>query len=102
VVDEGRSLTPNDAVPARGESATYWLRRCHGFRVESDRGRIGVVEDVLYGAEPARPAALVVRRGVLRQRVDVIPLEDVEAIYPRLERLVVRKVGECPAAREGR
>jgi hypothetical protein len=38
----------------------YWLRNCHGFRVETPRGRLGIVEDVLYGAEHDESAALAV------------------------------------------
>ena len=43
---------------------TYWIRNCHGFRVYSPRGRLGIVEDVLYGGDPDRPAALAVRGGL--------------------------------------
>ena len=76
--------------PIRGEQTAYWLRRCHGFRVESRDGRIGTVEDILYGAEHDQPSALVVRTGLLRQRCELIPIEEIDTIEPRLQRLVVR------------
>ena len=41
--------------------AASWIRRCHGYRVDSLRGRVGIVADVLYGANQDRPAALAVR-----------------------------------------
>jgi hypothetical protein len=83
-------MTGEQTPPARGEQAAYWLRRCHGFRVDSPEGRVGIVEDVLYGAEYDRPSALVVRTGLLRQRLQVVAMEEVDAVYPRLERVVLR------------
>jgi hypothetical protein len=53
------------------------------------------VEDVLYGAEHDRPSALLVRTGIFHRRLDAISVEDVEAIYPRLQRLSVRVVREA-------
>jgi len=42
---------------------------------------------VLYGAEHDRPSALLVRTGIFRRNLEAISLEDVEAIYPREQRL---------------
>ena len=67
----------------------YWTRNCHGFRVELARRRLGIVEDVLYGAEPDRPAALVVRGGVFGGRVELVPVEAVETIEPSRRRLTL-------------
>ena len=84
-------MTDGDELsPAQGEQAAYWLRRCQGFRVDSAGGRIGIVEDVLYGAEHDRPSALLVRSGIFKRRLEAISLDDVEAIYPRAQRLSVR------------
>ena len=83
-------MTGEQMPPPRGEQCTYWLRRCHGFRVDSPEGRVGVVEDVLYGGAYDRPSALVVRTGLLRQRLEVVAIEEVDAVYPRLERVVLR------------
>jgi hypothetical protein len=69
-------------APAEGEHAASWLRRCHGFRVESAGRLFGFVEDALYGADPARPAALLVRTGMFRRKIETVSVEDVEAIYP--------------------
>jgi hypothetical protein len=78
---EGRIVTQ------AGES--YWLRHCHGFRVESPGGRLGIVEDVLYGEDPERPKALAVRGGLFGQRVELVPVEKVEAIEPDRKRLTL-------------
>ena len=86
------STTAEVPIPAQGEQAAYWLRRCQGFRVESDGRRIGIVEDVLYGAEHDRPSALLVRTGMLKRRLEAISLEDVEEIFPRAQRLSLRAV----------
>jgi hypothetical protein len=80
--------------PAQGEQAAYWLRRCHGFRVDAAGRRIGIVEDVLYGAQHDRPSALLVRSGIFRRRLEAISLDDVEAVYPRAQRLSVRLVAQ--------
>jgi hypothetical protein len=83
-------MTGERTPPTRGEQAAYWLRRCHGFRVDSPEGRVGVVEDILYGAEYDRPSALVVRTGLLKKRLELVAIEEVEAVYPRPERVILR------------
>jgi hypothetical protein len=60
----------------------YWLQNCHGFRVDSPRGRRGVVEDVLYGAERDHPSALAVRGGLFGQRLEFIPIKRVDSVEP--------------------
>jgi len=82
-----------ESSPAQGDQAAYWLRRCHGFRVDSAGERVGIVEDVLYGAEHDRPAALLVRSGIFKRKLEAISREDVEAIYPRTQRISVRAIG---------
>jgi hypothetical protein len=72
---EGRTVT--------GVGDDYWLRYCHGFRVESPQGRRGIVEDVLYGAEHDLPSALAVRGGLFGQRLELVPIEAVNSVDPR-------------------
>jgi hypothetical protein len=67
----------------------YWLRNCHGFRVETPSGRLGLVEDVVYGAGPERPSALAVRGGILGRKLSVVPVDAVETIEPGRKRLTV-------------
>lgn len=68
---------------------SYWLRQCHGFRVETPGGRLGIVEDVLYGADLERPSALAVRGGLFGQRVELVPVENIDAIEPSRKRLTL-------------
>jgi hypothetical protein len=63
-------------IPAQGEQAAYWLRRCQGFRVDSEGRRIGIVENVLYGAEHDRPSAFLVRTGIFKRRLEAISLDE--------------------------
>ena len=51
MADDGHGATRGPSAPD-----PYWLRHSHGFRVVSARGRVGIVEDVLYGADRERPA----------------------------------------------
>jgi hypothetical protein len=60
----------------------YWLRNCHGFRVDSPTGRRGIVEDVLYGADRDHPLALAVRGGLFGQRLEFIPIKRVDSVEP--------------------
>ena len=71
-------------------SDTHWLRECHGFRVDWQGRRLGVVEDVLYGAELDRPAALAVRGGLFGGRLQIVPVEAVDEISPRSKRIAIR------------
>lgn len=66
----------------------YWLGHCEGFRVDGPQGRVGFVETVL-GPE-GEPEALLVRGGILGGRVLVVPIEAVEDVRPRAERIVIR------------
>ena len=88
------TTTADEPRPAQGEQAAYWLRRCQGFRIDSEGRRIGVVEDVLYGAEYDRPSALLVRTGIFKRKLEAIPLEHIEAIYPREQRLSLRALSQ--------
>jgi len=74
----------------------YWLRHCHGFRVDSPRGRRGIVEDVLYGAEHDHPSALVVRGGLFGRRLELIPIETVDSVEPSRKLLTLHDSGRDP------
>ena len=79
--------------PIRKQQADdYWLGHCHGFKVEAGGRRLGVVEDVLYGAEPARVSALAVRGGLFGNRLDLVPVEAVERVEAREKQVFLRAV----------
>jgi hypothetical protein len=71
------------------EDTGYWLRHCEGFRVDSGRRRLGVVECV--AAEDAMDGAEVVavRTGGLRSRRVLVALDDVVEVRPSECRLIV-------------
>jgi hypothetical protein len=63
--------------------ADYWLCRCEGFRVDSDRGRLGIVEEVRFASRVDRPDWLALRSGFFARNLRVVPVDAVAAIYPR-------------------
>ncbi len=76
-------------------SRYYWLCRCEGFRVDSPEGRYGLVEAVMFRRRPDEPDALIVRSGVLARRLVIVPIEDVEDVLPRRERVVLARVPDA-------
>jgi hypothetical protein len=69
----------------------YWLRNCRRFRVEAPDRRLGTVADVGFGAD-GEPAVLIVRADLFRRRVGHVPVDQVEAIVPEEERIIL-----CPS-----
>jgi hypothetical protein len=78
-----------EAIRADEDMSAYWLRTCQGFRVDSDNGRIGVVEEVRF-SPGKKPQALAVRTGLFRTRVEIVPVSDVERVIPRKKRVLLR------------
>jgi len=77
------------------------FRHCSGFRVEWPDGEIGFVEDVLFGSDPDRPAALAVRCERPGGDVEIVALEAVEAVYAGERRIRLQRADGSgpPAAR---
>jgi hypothetical protein len=70
----------------------YLLTRCDGFSVEAPAGRyVGVVEGVRFGSRIDRPEQLEVAVGRLRQRLLLVPTDDVEYISHDQELIVLRR-----------
>jgi hypothetical protein len=65
----------------------YWATHCEGFRVDFPGGAHGYVEEVRHGSDPDRAAALVIRVGVLGRRVVIVPVDEIEYLVPRAERI---------------
>ena len=65
----------------RDAARRQWTQvsRCRGFRVWTSRGRLGVVEAVLF-EEWGEPRELVVRRGRIRLRRIRIPAREVSLV----------------------
>lgn len=67
-----------------------WLHRCEGFRVELSDGTVGTVEEVRYGSRYDRPDRLAVRVGRWRPQLLLVPVEEVDEIYPDEELVLLR------------
>jgi len=70
-----------------GPVARYWLAHCEGFAVEG--GARGVVEELLYDANPHLTSRLLVR--TRRGRTRVIPVSAVASVSPAERTLVVHE-----------
>lgn len=78
-----------ESPSADGDLSAYWLSTCEGFAVDSNDGRVGIVEEVRLS--PSRePLALAVRTGLFRLRLLVVSVEDVQEVVPRKKRVVLR------------
>lgn len=69
----------------------YWLSQCIGFTVDSDDGRIGVVEELRFLSRADRPDHLIVRGGRFGRRQLVVNESDIETIVPREKRIRISK-----------
>jgi hypothetical protein len=67
----------------------HWLAHCEGYSVESSRGRVGYVEDVLLIAGGESPVALRIR--TRHHDLVLLSIEHVREISPSLERIVVEE-----------
>jgi hypothetical protein len=78
----------------------YRLARCEGFSVYAGARLLGVVEGVRYRSSTDRPDTLEVRGGRLGRHLLLIPANDIEAIEPEDEAVVVNDEFCSPRARE--
>lgn len=69
----------------------YWLRRCEGFQVDSPHGRVGFVVELRFGSSLERPDAIAIRAGLLGRLLLIVPVEEIDEILPREERIVLRR-----------
>lgn len=74
-------------VPS-GWTTEYWLGHCEGYRVFTDEGPIGFVEEVLWEAGD-EPYALLARVSEAFGRVLIVRIAAVEGFDPARERLFI-------------
>jgi hypothetical protein len=79
------------SLPHLSDTGLYWLCRSEGFRVDSPEGRFGLVEAVMFRVRPDEPDALIVRSGVLGRRLVLVPIEQVDDVIPRKQRILLRR-----------
>lgn len=75
----------------------YWLAHCEGYRVDRAEGRLGFVQEVHLGEDGREPAALVVRAGILGNRLVIVPVTEVAFIVPRAERIWLKSSAQLAA-----
>lgn len=71
-------------------TADHLLAHCEGFRVESSKGTLGYVEEVVWARDGSEPLALHVRTGFGERGLVTLVIEDVLELHPKGERIVVR------------
>jgi len=81
VVDPRRAQEPSER--------DYRLRRCEQFTVYAGTRPVGVVEGVRYGSRTDRPDVLEIRGGGIRSQVLLVSIDDVEAIDPAEEAVIL-------------
>jgi hypothetical protein len=67
----------------------YWLCRCEGFEVDTPEGRLGTVAWLVFRSRHDRPDALAVHTSHVLHRSVVIPVTDIEQIFPEGGRIVL-------------
>jgi hypothetical protein len=82
--------SPGAVERARRAWTVRWLRRSTGFRVEGPGGRIGTVVQVLPSGEAYAPTVLGIRAGRSSDRLLYVGVDDVEAVLPPEELVIVR------------
>jgi hypothetical protein len=68
----------------------YWLCQSEGYRVESDDGHLGYIEEVVWAPDGSYPLALRVRAVSGERDVITVTTEDVLDVCPLVERILVR------------
>ncbi len=80
---------PHELDSERRRVWDYWLRHPEGLLVQSPNGRIGVVEDARRSLDTGETNALVIRGGMLGRTVIVAPVDQIVAVVPREQRIVL-------------
>jgi hypothetical protein len=79
----------------------YLLSSCECYRVESGSVHVGTVENVVYSSHSGRPDHLLVRAGRFeRPRLRTVSLEEIDAVLPDEERIVLREPASAAALAE--
>jgi hypothetical protein len=92
LVDLPRALLPSER--------DYRLSRCEGFSVYAGTRLLGVVAGVRYHSSTDRPDMLEVRGGRLGRHLLLVPANDIEAIEPADEAVLVNDAFSPPPAGE--
>ena len=67
----------------------HWLAHCEGYRVETSKGCLGFVDEVVRDPEDETPVTLVVRTSHDAFGLTEVPIALVEEIDPEAEKILV-------------
>jgi len=95
-------MAPNgSALDPPGETGAfapgYWLRHPEGFAVVTSSGRLGYVEEAIFGSRIDWPDFIVFRRSAGGERV-LVPTSQIEDVRPELEEIRLRALDDLGAA----
>jgi hypothetical protein len=74
----------------------YWLAHCDGFTVYTGNNPLGAVDGIRFQSRIDRPDLLEVRCGRFGRQVLLVPVEQVEFVYPE-EKAVVVQISNRPS-----
>ncbi len=79
-------------------TANHLIAHCEGFRVESNEGKLGYVEEVVWAPDGSEPLALRVRSASGERGLVTMVLEGVLELHPNSELIVVRAPTRRPTS----
>ena len=79
---------PNRERPHECWTSTYCLEHCEGYRVETSRGFLGFVEEVIWDRNKQEPLMLLVCKSRDTYRLTEVPIAQVREVRPEAEELV--------------
>lgn len=83
-------------------TAEYLLAHCERYRVESNEGQLGYVEEVIWAPDGSEPLALRVRTGFGEGGLVTIMVGDVLELHPKRAHRRPRPDRACRATRDAR
>jgi hypothetical protein len=69
----------------------HWLSRCDQFAVYAGERLLGTVDGIRYESRADRPDLIEVRGGAFGRRVFVLPVDEIEAVLPDEEAILVNE-----------
>lgn len=83
-------VAPEPVEARPGFDRDYWVANSEGYRVDDGNRRLGFVEETFADDDDAGRTVIVIRGGVLGQRLCAARAEDVAWIVPREQRIWLR------------
>jgi hypothetical protein len=78
----------------------HWLSRCDQFAVYAGERHLGTVDGIRYASRADRPDLIEVRGGPFGRRLLVLPVDEIEAVIPDEQAVIVSEACSGTTARE--